>query len=107
MARARIKLQFNLCENSWSEDLIAIQSMCNTIDLGLCLKPLTREFCVSGVQSSRDWKTKVKRLQSTVKDKMLQLLDTGALSQTIDPNAILCAFVNLKDNSSRQCSNIL
>ncbi len=71
MARARIKLQFNLCKNSQSENLIAIQSMCNTIDLGLCLKPLTREFCGSGVQSSRDWRTKWRgcKVQSTLRHR--------------------------------------
>ncbi|KAH9575586.1 hypothetical protein CY35_01G117900 [Sphagnum magellanicum] len=50
-------------------------------------------------QEQQRLEDKVKRLQSTVKDKTLQLSDTGALSQTIGPN-LLRAFVNLKDNSS-------
>jgi hypothetical protein len=58
MARARIQLQFNLCENSQIEDLIAIQSLCNTKDLGLCLKTITRGLCGSRVWISRDWRTK-------------------------------------------------
>ncbi|CAK9192027.1 unnamed protein product [Sphagnum troendelagicum] len=50
-------------------------------------------------QEQQRLEDKVKMLQSTVKDKTLELSDTGALSQTIGPN-LLRAFVNLKDNSS-------
>jgi hypothetical protein len=38
--------------NGQSKDPIAIQSMCNTIDLGLCLKTLTRESVVAGFRSA-------------------------------------------------------
>ncbi len=65
VARARIWLQFNLCENGQSEDLIVIQSICSTPFWGCVWK----ELCGCGVQSSRDWRTKWRgcKVQSRIK----------------------------------------